>query len=345
MLKILTIVIPTYNMESYLHKCLDSLIVSEEFRHQMEVLVINDGSKDHSSEIAHSYQEKYPETFRVIDKRNGNYGSCVNRGLKEATGKYIKILDADDSFQRENLSALITLLADIDVDAVITDYITVGSDDTQKEEKKYSIPQMQELLFREEQHKLYKIQMHALTYRTQMLRDINYEQTEGISYTDQEWTCIGLSSSITLFYYPHVIYRYLVEREGRTMAPEQFYKAASQWLLIANRLLDYKLDIPEASSFVDFRVFDLYYDIYIASLFRGGLDNETLIKMDRHIKKLDEKMYERLGLSSFSLQPIIADWRENRYHISSLMMFKLKMIKMKRRYLPWLKLGINFKGE
>lgn len=66
--KILTIVIPTYNMQDYLRRCLDSLIVPDEQMQQLEVLVVNDGSKDNSSAIAHEYQDKYPGTFRVIDK-------------------------------------------------------------------------------------------------------------------------------------------------------------------------------------------------------------------------------------------------------------------------------------
>ena len=88
--KILTIIIPTYNMEKYLRRCLDSLIIDEEGMKQLEVLVFNDGSKDSSSQIAHEYQDKYPDTYRVIDKNNGNYGSCINIGLKEAKGKYVK---------------------------------------------------------------------------------------------------------------------------------------------------------------------------------------------------------------------------------------------------------------
>lgn len=79
--KILTII------EKYLDKCLTSLIIDDkELMRQLEVLVINDGSKNRSSEIAHKYESNYPDTFRVIDKENGNYGSCINRGLQEATG-------------------------------------------------------------------------------------------------------------------------------------------------------------------------------------------------------------------------------------------------------------------
>lgn len=69
--KILTIVIPTYNMQDYLHRCLNSLIVSEEQMQHLEVLVVNDGSKDNSSAIAHEYQDMYPGTSRVIDKEKG----------------------------------------------------------------------------------------------------------------------------------------------------------------------------------------------------------------------------------------------------------------------------------
>ena len=79
-------------MEKYLDKCLTSLIFDDKgLMAQLEVLVVIDGAKDRSSEIAHKYQDKYPNTFVVIDKKNGNYGSCINRGLKEAKGTYIKL--------------------------------------------------------------------------------------------------------------------------------------------------------------------------------------------------------------------------------------------------------------
>ena len=115
--KILTIVIPTYNMEKYLDKCLTSLVIEDrELMKQLEILVVIDGSKDRSSEIAHAYQVRYPQTFIVIDKENGNYGSCINRGLKEAAGKYIKVLDADDCYNSKSLQQHLELLRIVDVD-------------------------------------------------------------------------------------------------------------------------------------------------------------------------------------------------------------------------------------
>jgi glycosyltransferase involved in cell wall biosynthesis len=68
--KVLSIIIPTYNMERYLEKCLSSLIIDGLER--VEVIVVNDGSKDRSLDIAQSFASKYPESFVIIDKGNGN---------------------------------------------------------------------------------------------------------------------------------------------------------------------------------------------------------------------------------------------------------------------------------
>ena len=85
-MKALTLIVPSYNMEKYLAKCCESVVVTPELMERLEVIVVNDGSTDKTSEIAHSFERRYPGTFRVIDKENGHYGSCVNRGLAEAKG-------------------------------------------------------------------------------------------------------------------------------------------------------------------------------------------------------------------------------------------------------------------
>lgn len=106
--KVLTIVIPTYNMEKFISRCLDSLLILN--INDVEILVINDGSRDNSSKIAHEYQEKYPLSIKVIDKENGNYGSCINVALSMATGKYFRILDADDYFDNKSFANYVDML-------------------------------------------------------------------------------------------------------------------------------------------------------------------------------------------------------------------------------------------
>ncbi|MDO4207316.1 MAG: glycosyltransferase family A protein, partial [Lachnospiraceae bacterium] len=77
-MKQLTIAVPAYNSEMFLHICLDSMAGADD---RLEVIVINDGSKDKTLEVANSYAEKYPDQIRVIDKENGGHGSGINAAL------------------------------------------------------------------------------------------------------------------------------------------------------------------------------------------------------------------------------------------------------------------------
>ena len=95
--KVLTVIVPVYNMEKYIRQCLESLVIGEVLD-RIEVLVVLDGSKDGSAEIAYEFVEQYPDTFRIIYKANGGHGSAINTGLMMASGEYVKILDSDVTF-------------------------------------------------------------------------------------------------------------------------------------------------------------------------------------------------------------------------------------------------------
>ena len=114
-MKQLTIAVPSYNMEKLLPQCLDSM-ADERFRDALEVLVVDDGSKDRTAEIARGYSEKWPEIFRVISKENGGHGSAVNAALDRAAGRYFRIVDADDWVNRENLHRLLEEMGKAEAD-------------------------------------------------------------------------------------------------------------------------------------------------------------------------------------------------------------------------------------
>ena len=99
MKKILTVTVPSYNVEKFLENTLDSF-VDERVLDDIEVLIVDDGSKDKTAEIGRKYEEKYPDTFRVISKENGGHGSTINRGIGEAKGKYFKVVDGDPKFNK-----------------------------------------------------------------------------------------------------------------------------------------------------------------------------------------------------------------------------------------------------
>ena len=185
--KLLTIVIPTYNMQDYLNRCLDSLVIEPSLMEQLEVLVVNDGSKDSSSAIAHEYEAKFPCTFRVIDKENGNYGSCVNRGLAEAQGKYIKVLDADDWFDTSEFERFLKALSGIEVDLVLSGFNIVKTDSSGGINVTYTYkPSVEALKIGNLQQMDYETLgvwlMHAITYRVQLLKSINYYRAAMLSH-------------------------------------------------------------------------------------------------------------------------------------------------------------------
>ena len=113
--KILTVVVPTYNAEKYLRDNLESFEIPE-LMQDLEILIVNDGSTDHSLEIAREYAERYPDTYRVITKENGGHGSGINCGIEYALGTYFKVVDADDWVGREAFVSLVRTLKTSDAD-------------------------------------------------------------------------------------------------------------------------------------------------------------------------------------------------------------------------------------
>ena len=295
--KLLTIIIPTYNMEKYLEKCLDSLIIGRDIEF-LEILVINDGSKDNSISIAKSFQDRYPDTFRVIDKENGNYGSCINRGLKEATGKYIKILDADDFYNRESLSELIPILRKSNVDIIFNDYIVIDEIGKELYHLSFSLPQCLEFNIKDtfKKNEYSKIRMHSITYNRKIFKDINYIQTEKISYTDQEWIFLPMTKVRTALYFNKVLYYYLYGRQGQSMSEDKIVRNIAQLELIVYSLLEkYNKSIITCDSFVkeymEKKILDQIRAVYNLYILNPRLSTKELIQFDSNIKEQSLNIY------------------------------------------------------
>lgn len=119
--KVLTVIVPVYNMEKYIRQCLESLVIGEVLD-RIEVLVVLDGSKDGSAEIAYEFVGQYPDTFRIIYKANGGHGSAINTGLMMASGEYVKILDSDDWVERDAFCRLVDCLETEGTDIVWSNF-------------------------------------------------------------------------------------------------------------------------------------------------------------------------------------------------------------------------------
>ena len=327
--KILSIIIPTYNMEKYLKRCLDSLLIKN--LDDIEVLVVNDGSKDCSSEIAHEYNENYPESFYVIDKPNGNYGSCINSALKRTTGKYVKVLDADDHFNTEYLQVLVSQLRTSTADLVLTDYDIVNEFGDKTGHVGYQIKPNANLPFYEVSKKrcFLNLAMHGITYRTKIFDGLNYEQSEGISYTDQEWIFTPMSRVNDVLYIPITVYQYLVGREGQTMDPQILLKNISHTIKGIyhmceeyNKLNLYNLSITTPYfDYILIKRFKYVYRNYL--LTHADLPESDLMLFESKLKEYGEQIYE-LTDSIILAQKVpvhfVRLWRKTGYNNKSLVM-------------------------
>lgn len=328
--KIITIVIPLYNMERYIGHCLDSLLIDRDLD-KVEILVINDGSEDRSSEIAHGYADRHPASIRVIDKKNGNYGSCINHALKIATGKYVKVLDADDSFDTDNFRQFVKKLTEIDVDMVLTDYLVVDGKNHVDRMIVQKMPPDQPLEISTLAERLFNlpIQMHAVTYRTAILHETGYRQTEGIYYTDQEWTFYPVKAVSTVYYYPAVVYRYLEGRAGQTIEMATQIRNIGHHQTIACRELEEYVQMNHnlaTDSYFRGRLMRLCETVYRRYLILAPNKFEIgeLVKFDNEISQcapIVELLEERVSIFGFKY---IGHWR--RSHESNAIPLRISLV-------------------
>ena len=330
MQKLLSIIIPTYNMENYLEACLNSLLTDN--MSLFEVLVINDGSKDSSYDIAHRYKTKYPEVFVVIDKGNENYGPCVNIGLKRATGKYIKVLDADDCFNTRVFEAYLNAIKECDTDMVISDYVKVYPE--LETIISYDIPENQIVDFRElcKDNKIWDLWMHNVAYKRELLLSINYKQTERIFYTNQEWIFSPLTEVRTAIYFKLPLYRYTLGREGQTMSSEFTNKHFKDNIVCTCNMIEqarHFTNVPdEIMSMLNYKLLKrcrFIFRTYI--LKKGEINDKDLDVLDNKIKSSNLSLYKATGNlpMSMPLFPIkyISVWRKN--HNSRWLRLNIKM--------------------
>ena len=245
-MKLLTLVVAAYNMEDYLSQCLDSVTRSD-VPDTLEVIVVNDGSKDRTSEIAHQYEKQFGHIIRVIDKENGHYGSCINKALEVATGKYFRPLDADDWMNTDALISLLSLLEHNDNDLIMTGYSTYLPHDvinhiTFPDFVKIGEPYSLDSLDFEKEGLDCFMKMHVMTYKTSVLRSIPLQLNTGISYTDSEYCMFPLDRSDSVVFYNLDLYQYNLSREGQTMQRDIVVKSIKPFYTLSMRMMDFFID-------------------------------------------------------------------------------------------------------
>lgn len=231
--KILTVIVPVYNMETYLRRCLDSLIVSEDLMKQIEIIVINDGSIDNSLSIMNEYGKKYPDSFLIINKENGGHGSAWNIGLKLAKGKYLRFLDSDDWFDTNVFTEYIKELMISSADLLITKYVQEDMETNEQKILGHNIEYGKDFNLSEigDGNQFNSFALHVSTYKTDNLRKCGAHFREKVSYDDCPINIFALCFTKKISSRDFKLLHYLRGREGQSMDKAVIKKKFPQMLM------------------------------------------------------------------------------------------------------------------
>ena len=206
----LSIIVPVYGVEKYIDKCLNSLV--KQSLKEIEVIVVNDGTKDNSQKIIDKYVKKYPDKIKSYIKENGGQGSARNYGLKKATGEYIGYVDSDDFVEKDMYKKLYNKAKENNYDIVVCGNYNVSEDYQNKNIDTFINNYNTDL------EKIFfgKMAVWNKIYKRDILIKNKLEFKEKVWYEDLAFTLKAIMNSNTFAFIDEPLYDYLI-REGSTM--------------------------------------------------------------------------------------------------------------------------------
>lgn len=304
-MKLLTIAVPCYNSEAYMEHCVESLLPGGD---EVEILLVNDGSKDRTPEIADRLAAEYPDIIKVVHKENGGHGSGVNAGIERAEGLYYKVVDSDDWVDAQSYRKILDALrsfADLQEkpDAVISNYVYEKEGARHKKVMRYTKSLPQEKIFTWEDVKGmglgHYILMHSLIYRTQVLRDCGLHLPEHTFYVDNLFAFVPFPYVKRLYYLDVDFYRYYIGRSDQSVNEKVMISRADQQIRVNKLMIDCMAG--QSTEHTNLRRYMLNYLSIVTTvtsiiLIRANTE-EALRQKDelwRYMKKKDPVTYVRL---------------------------------------------------
>ena len=304
-MKYISFAIPSYNSQDYMAHAIETILPGGD---DVEILIVNDGSKDDTSKIAHEYEERYPGIVRAIDKENGGHGDAVNFGLKYATGKYFKVVDSDDWVSVDSLLRILKVLQQMEedgqeVDMLLANYVYEKEGAIHKTVIHYRGVLPQNTIFHWSDvgrfHVGQYILMHSVIYRTELLKQCRLELPKHTFYVDNIYVYYPLPHVRKLYYMDEDFYKYYIGREGQSVNEQVMIRRLDQQIFVTKTMIDmYQMDeIPNKNLR---RYMASYLDIMMAVssilCIRSG-EQENLEKKKelwQYLNDKDSKTYQRI---------------------------------------------------
>lgn len=309
-MKDITFVVPCYNAEAYMKRCLDSLLFCGE---DGEIIVIDDGSTDNTGEIADEYAAVYPNIVTVIHKANGGHGSGINAGLRIAAGRFFKVVDSDDWLDRRALERLMKCLKQQKdgVDMVVCNYVydhlyenrqkSVSFRNIFPEEK---ICDWQDMWFFKPSQYLV---MHALVFRTALLRESGVKLPAHTFYVDNLFAYKPLPYVQNIMYLDVDLYHYFLGRADQSVNEESYKKRIDQQIAVTKMVAD-SVDLEsvkeKSRKLYRYMLRNISIMMSISSVYLCMIQTAEAERKRRalweHIKKRDMQLYRRLRYTTLS---------------------------------------------
>ena len=309
-MKLLSIAIPCYNSEAYMEKCVESLLVGGE---EVEILIVNDGSKDRTAEIADAYAKKYPTIIKAIHQENGGHGEAVNAGIRNATGLYFKVVDSDDWVDKdaylEILKTLENLLrGPVTVDLLISNFVYDKQGAVRKKVMQYRkcLPVNQVFGWDQIRHmpKGKYLLMHSMIYRTQMLHECGLELPKHTFYVDNLFAFEPLPYVKNMYYVDVNFYRYFIGRDDQSVNEKVMIGRIDQQIRVNKRMVDVysscTFDNKRLRTYM-FSYLDIITTVSSIMLIRSGTEKGLQKKKELldYIKTTNKGLYKKLRRSLF----------------------------------------------
>ena len=244
-MKLLSVAVPCYNSSEYMSHAIETLLSGGD---NMEIIIVNDGSKDDTEKIGLEYQKKYPNIVRVISQENGGHGEAVNTGLANARGLYFKVVDSDDWVNEKALQEVLSRLKELIEDGNSPDlflanyvYEKVGLKRKRVINYNWAIPKDQIFTWDDIMHfrQSQNILMHSTIYRTKLLRDCGLKLPKHTFYVDNIFVYQPLPYVKTLYYMDVNLYRYFIGRSDQSVNEEIMISRIDQQIKVTMIMIEF----------------------------------------------------------------------------------------------------------
>ncbi len=341
-MKLISFVVPSYNSEGYLHRAIDSLLFDLE---QVEIIIVNDGSKDRTIDIANDYMAKYPDVVKVVDKENGGHGSGINAGLKIATGKYFKVVDSDDWLDVENAKELLEKMNshisegnEVDLYVMNFEYekLSEGTSYVRSYAKNFPTDKIIDWNHIKRKFKYSSTMlMHALIYKTEVLRSCGLLLPEHTFYVDNIVAYQPLPEVKSLYYMDKVIYHYFIGREDQSVTITNIVKRYEQQIRVFKEIMKfYTYDEIKhmQKGLKTYMLHNLTDMMIITQMFTTGDTSkkrkEDLKTLWHELKSYDKEMYYFLKYRSYNTIVTFLPFRLKGFIMTKSYLYLTKKIKL-----------------